>query len=316
MALLTLHRRYSFVDYQHNLCSFATLVTILGLIVAIAFPLAGILRMNHFQNYFIVYEQPVVKFQYKYLIFAENAMDTIDDNKAIMCSSFDYLNNLYGNDTDGCSKIQVSEKDLNYDGIIDEINFSVDFLTFHNYGIKSASIAFFVDSRISNQCDMQVPSAVIIHKNFNPGNDREILITGKFEPEQNQALACPFFLRKVKSHFFYEKLNENQTKLEEFEMSKIQRQLEHNPMHLKFQETSTEAGELSNYKTTIKIKLKIPEIHFRFQKTFWQKSMDVWMNFLALFVISYAIVNFLLTHIFENRWIMARRKNYVKDKEF
>jgi transmembrane protein 231 len=287
----------------------------LGLIVAIAFPIAGILRMNHFQNYFIVYEQPVVKFQYKFLILAENAMDS-DDNKAIMCSSFDFLNVNYGNETTDCSKIRVSEKDSNFDGIIDEINFSVDFLTFHNYGIKSAAIVFFIDARISNQCDMRVPTAVIINKNFNVGNDRKILITGKLEADQSQSLACPFFLRNVKSHFFYEKLNENQTKLDEFEMKKVQQRLEHNPMHFKFQELATDVSELSNLMTSLKIQLRITEIPIRYQKTFWQKSMDVWINFLALFIISYTIVNILLTHLFENRWIMSRRKNYVKDKEF
>lgn len=315
MALLTLHRRYSFVDYQHNLCSIATLITVVGLLVAIAFPIAGILRMNHFENFFIVYEQPVVKFQYKFLFFAENSMDS-DDNKAIMCSSLEFLNINYGNETNECSKIRVSERDLNFDGITDEINFSLDFLTSHNYGIKSASLAFFLDSRIRDQCDMRIPSVVIINKNFQPGNDRKILISGKLEADQNQALACPFFLRRVKSHFFYEKLHENQTNLEEFEMRKIQQRLEHNPLLFKFRETSSDVSELSNIKTTIKIKLKIPEIPIRYQKTFWQKAMNVWIHFLALFVISYGIINFLLTLLFENRWIMSRRKNYVKDKEF
>lgn len=315
MALLTLHRRYSFVDYQHNLCSFATLITILALIVAIALPIAGILRMNHFEKYFIVYEQPIVKFQYKYLIIAENSME-VDDKKAIMCSSFDFLNINYGNDTEECSKIKVSERDLNFDGIVDEINFSVDFRTSHNYGIKSASVAFFLDARISDQCHMRVPSAVIFNKNLNFGNDRKILINGKLQGDQIQALACPFFLRSIKSHFFYEKLNENQTNLEEFEITKIQERLEHNPMHFKFHETSIDASELSNDVTTIKIKLKIPEIAMRYQKTFWNRLFDFWIQFLALFAITLTIINFLLSHIFENRWVMSRRKNYVKDKEF
>lgn len=314
MALISLHRRYSFVDYQHNFCSFATLITILALIVAIALPLAGILRMNHFEKFFIVYEQPIVKFQYKYLILAESSMES-DKNKAIMCSSFEFLEN-FNNVTEQCSKIKVSERDLNFDGISDEINFSVNFRTSHSYGIKSASIAFFLDARINDQCHMRIPTAVIINKNFNFINDRKVLITGKLEAEQVQALACPFFLRKIKSHFFYEKLNENQTNLEEFQIGKIQERLEHNPMHLKFQETSTDMSEINNDVTSIKIKLKIPEIAMRYQKTFWQKLMDFWINFLALFVISLTIINFLLTHLFENRWIMSRRKNYIKDKEF
>lgn len=314
MALITLHRRYSFVDYQHNLCSFATLITILALIIAITLPLAGILRMNNFEKFFIVYEQPIVKFQYKYLIFAENSMES-DDNKAIMCSSFDFLD-VYKNITEQCSVIKVSERDLNFDRVPDEINFSFDFHTTHNYGIKSASIAFFLDARISDQCQMRIPTAVILNKNFNFNNDRKILINGKLEAEQIQALACPFFLRSIKSHFFYEKLNENQTNLAEFEVKKIQERLEHNPMHFRFEETSIDMSELSHEVTSIKIKLKIPEIAMRYQKTFWQKLMDFWINFLALFVISLTIMNFLLTHLFENRWVMSRRKNYVKDKEF
>jgi hypothetical protein len=146
--------------------------------------------MNHFEKFFIVYEQPSVKFQYKYLIFAENSMEN-EDSKAIMCSSFEFLN-IYENITENCGKIKVSERDLNFDGVPDEINFSFDFHTTHNYGMKSLSMAFFLDARINDQCNMRIPTAVILNKNFNFNNDRKILIAGKLEAEQIQ----------VKNNFF------------------------------------------------------------------------------------------------------------------
>lgn len=317
MGLISLHRKYSFVDYQHHLCSFASLITFLAIIVAIIIPIIGIIRLNSAQNYFVVYEQPNVKFSYKYLVICENSMES-ESRKEILCSSFDFLRQ-FANDTESCRKIKVAEKDTNFDGITDEIVFTINFHTFHNYGIKSASIVLFLDARIYDQCEMRIPTAIILNKKFNGNfNDRKILIDGKLEAVQNQKLLCPFFLRQIKSHFFYENLNENQTNFEEFEIKAIQERLENNPAFFKFQETSTDYSRLmnDNDKTSIRVRVKIPEIPIRYGKTFWQKVIDKWIQFLSLFIVTGTILNFFLNHLFENRWIMARRKNYVKDKEF
>jgi len=314
MGLISLHRKYSFIDYQHHLCSFASLIKLVALIGAFFVPIILILKLNSTENHFVTFEQPVVKFQYKYILIAENSVEN-ETGKDILCSSFDVLNQF--NETKKCSKIQISEKDFNYDGTVDELIFTFEFNTINNYGIKSVTVVLFLDARIESQCEFRIPSAVIIKKKLSENfYNRQISIVGDLEVVQDQALVCPFFLRNVKSHFYYEVLNENQTNLEEFRVSSIREHLEHNPMHFKFKETSTDHEKFSDDKTTIKVRVKIPELAIRHQKSFWQKLMSFWMQFLSLFIVTITIENYILNYIFENRLIITRRKNYIKDKEF
>lgn len=317
MSLVSLHRKYSFVDYQNHLCSFASLITLLVIITSILVPFLFIYKVNHDKfsssDNLLVYEQPMVKFQYKYMMLMEHTMD--NDSKLIMCSSFKYLNQFEGQDK--CSKIRILEKDSNFDGITDTLEFSFQFHTAFNYGIKSVSFAIFLDARLDNQCDFRIPAGIIINKKTfdNNFNDRVIVIKGNLQPSQDQALICPFFMRTVKSHFFFDQLNENQTNLEEFELLKIQQNLERNPMHFRFDETSTVFQHLDNEKTIIKLNLKIPEVQIRYRKSFWQVLNDFWINYFAIFVIALVMGNFLLNKLFDNRWLIARRKMYLKDKE-
>lgn len=314
MGLVSLHRKYSFIDYQHHLCSFASLIKLVALIGAFFVPIILILKLNSTESHFVTFEQPVVKFQYKYILFAENSVEN-ETGKDILCSSFDVLNQF--NETKKCSKIQISEKDFNYDGTMDELIFTFEFNTINNYGIKSVTVVLFLDARIESQCEFRIPSAVIIKKKLSENfYNRQISIVGDLEVAQNQAIVCPFFLRNVKSHFYYEVLNENQTDLEEFKVSSIREHLEHNPMHFKFKATSTDHEKFSDDKTTIKVRVKIPELAIRHQKSFWQKLMSFWMQFLSLFIVTITIENYILNYIFENRLIITRRKNYIKDKEF
>lgn len=314
MGLISLHRKYSFIDYQHHLCSFASLIKLVALIGAFFVPIILILKLNSTENHFVTFEQPVVKFQYKYILIAENSVEN-EAGKDILCSSFDILNQF--NETKKCSKIQISEKDFNYDGTVDELIFTFEFNTINNYGIKSVTAVLFLDARIESQCEFRIPSAVIIKKKLSENfYNRQISIVGDLEVVQDQALVCPFFLRNVRSHFYYEVLNENQTNLEEFRVSSIREHLEHNPMHFKFKGTSMDHEKFSDDKTTIKVRVKIPELAIRHQKSFWQKLMSFWMQFLSLFIVTITIENYILNYIFENRLIITRRKNYIKDKEF
>lgn len=260
-------------------------------------------------NDLIAFEQPMVKFTFKYIVVAENSMDV--EGKVTLCSSFDIVDQ-HGS----CEKVKVIEKDDNFDGIPDWIEFQVSFSTHFNYGIKSLALVLFLDSRLEqHHCPFQVPSAVIIKKTFvNNLNDRNIVIRGSLQPNQKQALVCPFFLRNVKSHFFHEKLDANQTDLEEFKIARIQENLERNPMHFQFYETSTDFKDFDD-KTTVKIKIFIPETATRYKKTFWQLVNDIWINYIAIFIVTFAVCNFLLNHLFEKRWLMARKKSFLKNKE-
>lgn len=316
MSLISLHRKYSFVDYQNSLCSFAALVTFLIILTSLVLPFIWIYNINgsnfSLADDVIVFDQPMVKFQFKYIFVAEHSMDS--EQKAILCSSFDALNQQEG--VGNCAKLKVMERDDNFDGIPDEILFTLDFHTMFRYGIKALSLVAFLDARIDHHCQFRIPSAIIISKrSFHVSTDFKILISGSLQPIQDQALRCPFFLRNIKSHFFYDNLNENQTNLEEFHLRKIRENLERNPLHFHFQETSTDLQGPQDDKTSIEIKLKIPQIPIRYKKTFWQDVNDVWINYIAVFVVTFSIGNFLLNHLFENRLLIARREIYNKNKE-
>jgi uncharacterized protein YrzB (UPF0473 family) len=184
MSLISLYRKYSFVDYQNRVCSFAFFITFFVYITAIVLPFVWILKVNdeNLSANLVSFEQPAVKFQYKYILLAEHSMET--DGNATLCSSFEYLNKLDG--TSKCAKIKVIEKDENFDGIADEINFKVDFHTSFHYGIKSLSLAIFLDARIKNFCNFRVPTAIVIKKKTfsNNMNDRKIVISGNLAVDQ------------------------------------------------------------------------------------------------------------------------------------
>lgn len=312
MGLITLHRKYSFVDYQNSLCSFASMITIITLLTASILPLIWIFQVNSYQfslrNDLIAFEQPMVKFQFKYIFVFEHSMDDFS-GKVMICSSFDNINSQLGTHED-CAKLKFIEKDVNFDGIVDMIEFSVSIGTNFNYGIKSASLVLFLDSRLEHNCQFKVPSAVILKKSFiNNLNDRQIVIKGSLQPNQKQALVCPFLMRNIKSHFFHDTLELNQTNLKDFKIAKIQETLDRNPLHFFFQEISTDFEELETQSTSVKIKLSIPETETRYKKTFWQVVNDVWINYIAIFIVTYVVCNFVLNQMFENRWLMARKRN-------
>ncbi|CAO1366258.1 unnamed protein product [Diamesa hyperborea] len=318
MGLISLYRKYAFVDYQNHLCSFASLVTLLVILISIFVPFALIYKVNNWKfsstDDLVIYEQPFVKFQYKYMMIVEHSLE--NERKTILCSSFSYLHQ-HQEDMERCSKIKVLEYDDNYDGVTDEIRLSFDFHSAFKFGIKSFSIVLFLDARLRDQCNFRVPATMIVNKKILPNNfnDRKILINGNMNIHQNFALICPFFMRNVKTHFFFENLNENQTNFQEYELAKIEENLQRNPAYIHFQETSMHYQELDADKTTIELHLKIPELPARYKKSIWQKVNDIWINFLALFFITFLIANFLLNRLFESHLLWARKKHYSKDKE-
>lgn len=307
MSLISLHKKYSFIDYQNQLCSFAAFVTLFVILVSIFLPIVWISNVNTLSVDFTEYEQPGVKFQYKYIFNAEHNFEI--EKKIVMCSSFSAFSE-HQNDVEDCNRVKVVEKDLNYDGLIDQIHISFTFNSKYNYGIKSSSVVIFLDARIDGQCKFRVPAAVIIKNKYfmHNANDREIVITGNLQPKQVLPLQCPFFMRNVRSHFFYENVSENQTNFEEFKLEKIASTLERNPMHFRFIEESTDFGALNMDETTLKIILNIPQVNIRYNKTFWQKMNDIWINYIAVFIVTIFIANWTLGYLYENRILMALQR--------
>lgn len=308
MSLISLHKKYSFIDYQNQLCSFAALVTFLVILVSVFLPIVWIINVNTLSADFTQHEQPRVKFQYKYIFNAEHNFEI--GKNIVLCSSFSSLIE-HQNGIEDCNQVKIIEKDLNFDGMVDEIHFTFVFNSKYNYGVKSSSIVLFLDARIDEQCKFRIPAAVVIkNKHFmNNVNDREIIITGSLQPKQIQPLQCPFFMRNVKSHFFFGNINENETRFEDFKFEKIEENLERNPMHFRFVEESTDYGSLKKDETSLKIKLSIPQVSVRYNKTFWQKMNDIWINYIAVCILTFFLAKIILGYLFENRHLMALRRS-------
>lgn len=274
MSLISLHRKYNFTDFQNRVCSIAFLVTLSLVLVSIILPFVWILKINDgISTDTIAFEQPRIKQKFKYMFLAENSMD----GKVVLCSSFGFLNQR--EDTDDCAKVSIIEKDQNFDGLIDEIDFTFDFHTMFHYGIKSTSIVIFLDARLDQKCKFHIPSAIVIKKRetsiISNMNDRKITIRGSLQPSQDSALQCPFSMRHVQSHFFHETLNENQTDIRQFNIGTIMERLERNSIHFRFQEESNEI-DIEPEKTSINIKLKISEMSIRYKKSWIQIINEVW----------------------------------------
>lgn len=117
MKLITLHQRNTSINYKNSLCSFATLFTISVTVFAIVAPfyIAFSLFGDLWSQYKLVYEQPDIRFEYKYIFSAEftrnNAADAEMpgvDTQVVVCSSYKYLNKAMTNDATECSMIKVN----------------------------------------------------------------------------------------------------------------------------------------------------------------------------------------------------------------
>lgn len=114
MKLLTLHRRNAYIRYKHTICSLAAIFVLLATILTVILPfyIAFYLFNDTWSQYKIIYEQPDVKFQYKYIFVAEYSPAQADnenslDSTVTACSSYEYLNELF-EDFPECSMIKVS----------------------------------------------------------------------------------------------------------------------------------------------------------------------------------------------------------------
>lgn len=76
MKLLNLYNRKVSISYKHSFCSFAALFVIVLTVFTIVMPFYVIFSINHdlwSSHNKIVYEQPTIHFQYKYILLTEHS---------------------------------------------------------------------------------------------------------------------------------------------------------------------------------------------------------------------------------------------------
>lgn len=117
MKLITLHQRNTSINYKNSLCSFATLFVISLTVFAIVAPfyIAFSLFNDLWSQYTIIYEQPDIRFEYKYIFTAEfTKISAVEaempavDTQVVVCSSYKYLNKAVTDDAMECSMFKVN----------------------------------------------------------------------------------------------------------------------------------------------------------------------------------------------------------------
>lgn len=113
----------------------------------------------------------------------------------------------------------------------------------------------------------------------------ELQYSGDLKLKQAVSLQCPYFLRKLKTHFNQKYLNENTSAMNDFKLEKIIEHLDNNPAHFYFDETMNMWKKTNDNRVVIKIHLKINEENFRYRQTIWNKLKELWMEYLSLLII-------------------------------
>lgn len=113
MKLITLHKRTAYIQYKNTICSWTASFVFLSIILTIWFPyyLAFHLFSDVWSQNKIIYEQPDIRFQYKYIFVAElepTETENLDGftSSSIACTSYSFLNQFSDTYPD-CSTIRV-----------------------------------------------------------------------------------------------------------------------------------------------------------------------------------------------------------------
>uniref|UniRef100_A0A336M9W9 Transmembrane protein 231 n=1 Tax=Culicoides sonorensis TaxID=179676 RepID=A0A336M9W9_CULSO len=312
MKLFTVHKNPLHISYKHQLCSIATLFVILVAILVIVLPFVLIytLYRDIWKQDLLIFEQPKVQFSYKYIFSAVLRNEATDNQKLVTCSSFSKYNELTENHQN-CNGIKFIDFDHNHDQKTDELRFSFEFDTLPAYFVQSVSVLIQIDSEIESQCKFNVPAMIILEKHYQPQmissnfTSMEVKLNGNLVSKQRRALVCPFFLRNIKSHFYYNVLDTNSSHIDDYSFEKIQCQLEMNPIFLKFEEENERKFDSKELNFKFELKVDVDDIMIRYQFTLWQIVNQIWIQYVAVLVVFYILGEKIKDYIFRNQYLAA-----------
>lgn len=235
---------------------------------------------------------------------------------------------------------QFWEKDYDFNGKTDQINFQIIFRPPAGYALDYFNLFLEIDTQLSvsvkavcidfkiiftqtivylfekktvivtfsqNRCELKIPAAILIQQeqitdNFYSG---EITIEGHVKMIQKQGFHCPFFLHHKKTHFFHTLIPENSTDIEDYDLSNIQKRLSSNPAYISYEKMSKSWNRRQNDLIILNIILNIEEISTRYHKTFWQRLGFIWIEYLSILIIFCYAIDIMKTHIFTEQIIKA-----------
>ncbi|XP_063697664.1 transmembrane protein 231 [Culicoides brevitarsis] len=306
MKLFTVHRNPLNIAYKHQLCSIATLFVLLGAILVVVLPFVVIhsLYRDTWKEELLLHEQPNTKFSYKY-IFRATLGNEIDE-KLVTCSSFASYNALT-EPYQECNGVTFLEFDKNHDQKVDEMKFSFSFDLIPTYKVTSFQLLIFLDSFVEAQCKFKLPTVIAIDKEFAEKSihGSKMSVKGALLAKQQRALTCPYFLRGIKTHFFYNLIIDNATQTHEFSNEAIMEKLFLNPVYLKFQEETSKVTKSRTESFTMDLTVDVEEIMLRYHYTLWQIVNRIWIQYLAVFVIFYICGEKIKDYLFRNQYLAA-----------
>lgn len=138
--------------------------------------------------------------------------------------------------------------------------------------------------------------------NFRSG---QITLAGKLNLEQKSSFFCPYFMRNVKSNFYFELIPSNSTNIRDYEITTIQKRLASNVGFMKFEQTNAIWDRSADDEVRINLSVDIGEVNTRFHTTFWQKLMSFWTEYLAVLVVFVFLFNKLKFYMFSRRLLRA-----------
>lgn len=158
------------------------------------------------------------------------------------------------------------------------------------------------------QCRLQIPAALLLQQFQIPADftGGEINLDTKLVLVQRTGFHCPFFLRHIQTHFHHNILNENSTNIRDYELPTIRRTLQINPAYL----TNDQAPIVYWHRKPstdiiINVHITIDEQMSRYNMSYWQQHGQIWIHYLALFLVCAWAMDKLKSYMFSRQLIRA-----------
>ncbi len=125
--------------------------------------------------------------------------------------------------------------------------------------------------------------------------------------EQKSSFHCPYFMRNVKSNFYFELIPNNSTQINDYRITSIHKKLTSNVGYISYEKTNEmwDRSITDDDKIQINLRVDVGEIRSRFHATFWQKLMLFWTEYLAVLVVFVFCCNKLKFYLFSRQVLRA-----------
>ncbi|XP_058056383.1 transmembrane protein 231 [Anopheles bellator] len=317
MKLFSFYNKSVFVQYRNQLCSTTTVAVCLLSLAAFVIPasvLFSVQRGKLWDQHHLVYEQPKVKFSYKYLFLAELEGGGDRESSIVTCSSFESYNSAT-EELPSCNGIHVTPFDEDHDQMLDHLKVAINFNPPEETNrLQFYTLYFFLEATVSSQCSFTVPTFVYLDKvpapwpKFQSG---KIEHRGSLEVKQSASLQCPFFMRHQKSHFSDRYYPNENTTLDEFQPSIIAEKIESsNPTYFAFDATqhTWELDDSGTINIVLFVSIGGPDSRktaLLYTTSLWQRMHQFWTGYFPLLLVCLWIADKLKMYLFEKFYLRA-----------